>query len=63
MLSFARLRDVWGRYQYRLIKEGAEPQIAHLQRSVYHQQQIIDALLLQQQQMQQRLQLLIASKD
>jgi hypothetical protein len=60
------LRDVWGRYQYRLIKEGAEPQIAHLQHSVYHQQQIIDSLLLQQQQMQQRLQLLeqqIASED
>jgi Tfp pilus assembly protein PilN len=41
-----------------LIKEGTEPQIAHLQHSVQQQQKYIDDLLAQQQQMQQRLQVL-----
>ena len=49
-----------------MIKEGAEPQIAHLQHSVQQQQKYIDALLKDQQQTQQRLQTLekqIASKN
>jgi hypothetical protein len=46
------------RYQHRLIKEGAEPQIAHLQHSLLSQQSLIDALLHQQKQMQERLQVL-----
>jgi hypothetical protein len=46
------------RFQYRLIKEGAEPQIAHLQHSVQQQQKHIDALLAQQHEMQKRLQAL-----
>jgi hypothetical protein len=41
-----------------LIKEGAEPQIAHLQHSLQQQQKRIDSLLAQQQEMQQRLQAL-----
>jgi hypothetical protein len=40
------------------MKEGAEPQIAHLQHSVQQQQQRIDDLLAQQQQMLRRLQAL-----
>jgi hypothetical protein len=49
-----------------LIKEGAEPRIAHLQDSVQRQQHYIDTLLAQQQQLEQRvkaLELLIASKN
>ncbi len=43
------------RYQYRLIKEGAEPQIAQLQDSVQRQQRHIDSFLAQQQQWEQRI--------
>jgi hypothetical protein len=41
-----------------LIKEGAEPQIAHLQRSVQRQEQHIAQLLTEQGHMQQRLEAL-----
>ena len=43
------------RYQYRLIKEGAEPRIAHLQRSVLQQEQQIAELLSLQRKIQLRL--------